>query len=228
MTRDHGGEVGVGGTSDADGKGFDMLQDFEVSMHNNHDEKLLNDHYKIEANVDNAIDNTTMTGPPGSTLLGAPAGWYPPLAPENWKPYPRRPESGEPSYESTDNPGNWSEYTYRAKFAGQNLTGKYVHHVTPVGAVTLPVDPVTGKRTKHGFELHYNHWKLPVQNDKYSRAGSTRADFFPEYRSSKLDAGYFTKMGLTPTRMRERDALWFSQLILPICDPSRSGIVDDP
>jgi hypothetical protein len=33
---------------------------------------------------------------------------------------------------------------------------------------------------------------------------------------------------LTKERMQKGDALFFYQLLLPICDPSRSGVQDDP
>ncbi len=39
----HGGDKGDGGTSDVNGDGFDVVQDFEIPMNNNEDEKLLND-----------------------------------------------------------------------------------------------------------------------------------------------------------------------------------------
>ena len=35
-------------------------------------------------------------------------------------------------------------------------------------------------------------------------------------------------MGLTKTRLLRHDALFFWQLLFPICDPKRSGIPDDP
>jgi len=35
-------------------------------------------------------------------------------------------------------------------------------------------------------------------------------------------------MGLTRQRMIECDALFYCQLLLPICDPAMSGIYDDP
>lgn len=43
-----------------------------------------------------------------------------------------------------------------------------------------------------------------------------------------LDADLLARMGLTKVRMQEGDALFFYQLLLPICDPKRSGIKDDP
>ena len=36
------------------------------------------------------------------------------------------------------------------------------------------------------------------------------------------------KMGLTDERMKSEDALFFVQLVIPICDPAKSGIKGDP
>ena len=35
-------------------------------------------------------------------------------------------------------------------------------------------------------------------------------------------------MGLTDKRMKNEDALFFTQLVIPICDPAKSGIKGDP
>ena len=37
-----------------------------------------------------------------------------------------------------------------------------------------------------------------------------------------------SKLGLTKVRMQKEDAFFFLQLLLPVCDPKRSGIEDDP
>ena len=49
----------------------------------------------------------------------------------------------------------------------------------------------------------------------------------PDSRKGKLDALVFRKHGLTKERMKNDDALFFLQMILPICDPKKSGIEDD-
>ena len=63
---------------------------------------------------------------------------------------------------------------------------------------------------------------------EYCRVGSTRDYFFPEDRASKLDREYLTKQGLTKKRMQEKDAFFFLNLLLPVCDPAKSNIADDP
>ena len=43
-----------------------------------------------------------------------------------------------------------------------------------------------------------------------------------------MDPGVLNKLGLTAARIQDEDALFFYQLILPICDTKRSGIENDP
>ena len=63
---------------------------------------------------------------------------------------------------------------------------------------------------------------------KYSRGGATRENLFPSDRQGSLDADLLRKLGLTTQRINDQDALFFYQLLLPMVDPKRSGIVDDP
>ena len=98
----------------------------------------------------------------------------------------------------------------------------------PAGARVLPKDPKTGKRTIDGWELHYKGWQDPNSNSAYHRIVASKYNLFPSYRESKLDKDYLKKMGLTDQRMFDGDALFFAQLILPICDPAMSGINGDP
>ena len=49
-------------------------------------------------------------------------------------------------------------------------------------------------------------------------------NFFPEARKGGLDGDLLLKMGLTTARMIEGEALFFYQLLLPICNPKRLGI----
>ena len=50
----------------------------------------------------------------------------------------------------------------------------------------------------------------------------------PDSRKGKLDACLLATMGLTHSRMENIDALLFYQLLLPMCNPARSGILHDP
>ena len=51
---------------------------------------------------------------------------------------------------------------------------------------------------------------------------------FPTDRKGRLDKDLLKKMGLTKERMQNGDALFFYQLLFPICNPKRSGIEGDP
>jgi hypothetical protein len=174
----HGGETGGGETSNVDGEGFDILQDFEIVMHDVHDEQLMNDHYETEESVDAAINNATVSSQLlGGALPGAPVGWFSPTAPDTWKPMLQRVAKVEPAFESVNNLGNWSNFTFCPKFSGKNRSGTYTHHAAPAGAHVLPVDETSSKRTKKRFELHYQGWNMTVPNDKYRRIGSTKENF---------------------------------------------------
>ena len=60
------------------------------------------------------------------------------------------------------------------------------------------------------------------------RDGSTKAEPFPESRHGKLDSQLLLWMVLTTEWMTTCDALLFYQLLLPMCDPTKSGITADP
>lgn len=85
---------------------------------------------------------------------------------------------------------------------------------------------VDGKHTVGPWEFFYAGWKDSGRNR--FRDGATKADPFPESRRGKLDKDLLLQMGLTTDRMQNRDALFFYQLLLPMCDPSKSGINADP
>ncbi|CAJ1944094.1 unnamed protein product [Cylindrotheca closterium] len=51
---------------------------------------------------------------------------------------------------------------------------------------------------------------------------------FPDSQKGSLNATKLKKLGLAKGRMEEDDALFFFQLLYPICDPKRSGIKQDP
>ena len=68
--------------------------------------------------VYDGADNASLSGSSRNWLSGAPSGWYPPEPPDDWKPWPRKVKSGEPEFSTIDNPGNWSEFTYRPTFSG--------------------------------------------------------------------------------------------------------------
>eukprot|EP00957_Ditylum_brightwellii_P040482 3063782-Ditylum_brightwellii.AAC.1 len=50
---------------------------------------------------------------------------------------------------------------------------------------------------------------------------------FTEERGGILDAELLKKLGLSAKRMKDRDALFFCQLLFPICDASKSNVNGD-
>ena len=149
---------------------------------------------------------------------GAPVGWIPPCAPDDWKPNEPKPQKGEPeSFDNVDNPGGWSTYSYQAAFE-QKKGKKYVQHQLPTGVVPVPLDE-DGKRTCNGWEFHYKGWSLPPDVPKF-RDEATKEDMFPQFRRGSLDQNILSRLGLTKERMadvnNDPNALWFYQLLLPI------------
>jgi hypothetical protein len=146
--------------------------------------------------------------------------------PADWQPTDAQAELGEPQWEDVDNPGKWSRFTFRPKFVKDknSSTKKYSHHALPGGVQVCPKDS-NGKRTCNGWEFHYREYKkegAPFRN------GATKDNPFPDARKGSLDKDVLKKLGLTKARMEDLDALFFYQLLLPICDPMKSGIPDDP
>ena len=135
---------------------------------------------------------------------------------------------GEPDFVRVDNPGNWSPYTFRAKFTKRGSDGRYLHHEMPAGARVVPINPSTGKRTVGDWEFFYKGWSHHSTDDSFWRKGTSRDNIFPPAQRAQLDGPLLTKMGLTKHRMQRKDALFFYQLLLPLCDPKHSGIEDDP
>jgi hypothetical protein len=82
------------------------------------------------------------------------------------------------------------------------------------------------KRELYEYHVFTNCSKL-FSSLNYGRAGATRDDMFPDSRKGQLDGDLLEKLGLTRERMVKGDALFFHQLLLPMCDPQMSGIVGD-
>jgi len=153
----------------------------------------------------------------GITIPGTPEDWVPPV---------RKIEKGEPAFETIDNPGKWSAYTFRPEFSGKPATGPYKRHSLPTGASPVPKGP-DGKRCVNGWEFFYDGW-TKGDDDATARSGATRENLFPESRKGCLDQRLLRKLGLTKRVIQDKDALFFYQLLLPMCDPRRSGIEGDP
>jgi hypothetical protein len=227
--------TGDGGTSDAEGEGFDVVQGFCADMKAAHNDRFMNGEDDVEEGLQDTEDNATpclVTDDNKrnilSSLNGAPPGWKPPTPENGWTPPTLK--ANEVPFNEVDNPGQWSRYTFRPVFEKQEKrsTGKYLHHAIPSGAVPVPKDPITKKRVVGGYEFFYQGWQHPSPTMFNCWLGSDMKTVFPEGRKVQLDAVYLKKMGLTKKRMDECDALFFYQLLVPIANPAFSGIKDDP
>ena len=156
-------------------------------------------------------------------LEGAPPGWEPFGPPDNWS--PPAPKDTCPSWDEVNtaenNPAGWSSFTYQARY---NKSGKYIGHRTPSGATVVPAG-ADGKRTVAGWDVQYNNWT--TSSSSPHRHGAGKDNLIPDERKGCLDKEVLTKMGLTKKRLEEEDFLFLHQLILPIGEPSKSGIDED-
>ena len=179
---------------------------------------------KEEADLaNNAAENNN-----NNDIPGAPVGWKRPGPKPGWKPL--EPKHGQPPFAEVDNPGGWSEFTYRPKFGGSG-GGPYLYHALPTGARPVPLQP-NGKRKVGGWDFHYQGWENPqLEPRKRFRSNATRDNPFPEYRKGSLCGETLSKLGLTQMRMLEDDgapdALFFHQLLLPMHDTSKT-VPGDP
>ena len=78
------------------------------------------------------------------------------------------------------------------------------------------------------YEFRYQGWKQPTKDPTLYQDGCTKENMFPPNCKGKLDGDLLKTMGLTKKRMKEKDALFFYQLLYPICDPNKSDIEGDP
>lgn len=104
-------------------------------------------------------------------IEGAPDGWQPPGAPIDWAGYvPKGLDDNEPvTFEEVDNPGHWSDFTFRPKCKDN----KYLGHFTPSGAKVVPEND-EGKRIQGAYEFFYDGY-TPDETDKanYVRGDAT-------------------------------------------------------
>ena len=73
--------------------------------------------------------------------------------PKAWIPPSKK--SDEPLFSCVDNPGEWSEYSFRPKFSTQK---KYMRHELPTGATPAQMDE-NGDRKSLNWHLFYNGWR---------------------------------------------------------------------
>jgi hypothetical protein len=123
-------EEGDGGDSDEEGD--EVLLHDEARLEVEQDlQEAQDDNEALEDKDANSIimarNNPQMVVDPLVKLPSPPDTWVPPLP---------KVDEGEPMYDEVDNPGNWQEYTYCAKFE----KGRYKHYCIPTGAKPVPVN----------------------------------------------------------------------------------------
>jgi hypothetical protein len=112
-------ETGDGGTSDAEGDGYECVHSFKNGMKEVELKHLCFDANEIESGVE-VDDNDAFVCEVAdesvqSRLYGVPPGWSPPCAQDDWNPTVNR-NKGEPLFQDVDNPGGWSSYSLRPMF----------------------------------------------------------------------------------------------------------------
>ena len=138
--------------------------------------------------------------------------------PDDYAPSQPKPERGVPIFNQVDNPGMWPEYSFSS-----NAKGAYEYHRLPSGVTPVPKN-VEDKREVDGWNFHYGGWK----GESTNRSGADCSNPFPKERRGKLNYKLLQKMGLTKERILQEDCFFFMQLLHPVCDPSKSGIENDP
>ena len=214
-------ESGDGGDSDVEGL---ICEDLDAAYEEAELDKAL---YSQENDVAKFIDrNVTMLSEVEQLRLDADIELkkYVPLPPDTWSPDPSKTEFNEPLFENVDNPGNWCNYAFRPEFEPMSKGGKYKNHYLTTGARPVPPNE-SGERKIGDWTFHYDGWKSKT---KFGRTDTTEADMFPDSRKGCLDKEILQKFGLTKEKMNMGDALFFFQLLLPICNPKKSGISGDP
>lgn len=155
-------------------------------------------------------------------LPGAPPGWFPPGPPDN---FVYTPERGAPTENELDNPGGWNLFS----FAGRSNASKtkYEGHFTPCGAKVVPANSL-GTRQIGNWKFYYKGWQGDdFDKGTYVRDDAAYGNLKPASRKGCLDVNVLCTYGLSQSRMQDDDALFFYQLLFPICDPKKSGIDGD-
>jgi hypothetical protein len=193
------------------------------------------------AEDDEFIESSPASSP--FVLTGCPPGWKPPTAPADWEAPAHREEWGEPAFADVDNPGDWRSFTFRPRFkkGKKKEDGMvYSYHAMPAGATPVPINPETGCRTIGDWSFFYKGWErdFDSENNKHHllhgipvfRSGADRSDMFPDCRKGSLSGPKLKQLGMTAERMKDSegfpDALFFHQLLLPMCDPSLNDTED--
>jgi hypothetical protein len=139
-----------------------------------------------------------------------------PKPPDDWVPDVPKTDRNEPLFAAVDNPGFWSQFTFRPKFAKKSAkeAGAYAHHTLPTGCRPVPPND-GGERTLNGWAFHYNSWTADESSESVARSGATKTNMFPDCRKGKLDYALLKRMGLTKKRILGNDCLFFISSCFP-------------
>ena len=167
-------EEGDGGDSDIEGDDFDLHDTSMMEALQERTEDFLegdNDSALVQDTNVNSIllHQGILRVPANVTIPGTPSDWVAPAA---------KSAQGEPDFHLVDNPGNWSDFTFRPQF--KTPSGPYICHALPTGAT--PVPETNGKRVVGDWEFHYSGWTPPPDGSTPNRSGATSTNLFPDSR----------------------------------------------
>ena len=139
----------------------------------------------------------------GTNIVGEESGRLPPRTPIDWTPTPVKTQLSEPEFDTVDNHGQCSEFTFQPVFAKGG--GILKIHALPTGVIQIQQDS-SGTIRVNGWEFYYNDWddefgehRTPMDDDEK----------FPPERKGYLDKYVLMKLDLTKHRMVVQDALFF-------------------
>ena len=113
-----------------------------------------------------------------------------------------------------ENMGQSSRYWYIPNL-NKKVGKNYFHHALPTGARTVPANE-EGKCKCGAWEFHYTGWE---NADKQNRQGDITSNLLPEEMLGHLYEDVLTTLGLTDHQMKTRYALFFFQVLWPMCHP---------
>ena len=87
----------------------------------------------------------------GTTIVGEDSGKLPPRTTIYWASPPVKTQLSEPEFDTVNNPGQWSEFTFRPAFV--KVGGMYKRHALSTGVMPLP-QYSSGKIRINGWEFH--------------------------------------------------------------------------
>ena len=217
-----------------DGDGDSLSDAEDVVLLDSATQQALRSRLEVLVKLEDDIEEAVLDGEANQTPFGV-EGLDEltslPKIPDDWVlPEPLL-EANEPPFDEIDNPGKWHPFTLKPVYdkkhpkrkVGPKNPSKYVGHFLSTGCTVVPKGE-DGKRVVEDWEFFYDGWN----EDLSHHHGATRLNPFPEERKGKLDYPLLKKLGLTGQRLKDQDALFFFQLLFPICDTSKSGIDGDP